>query len=182
MSALIYSIDEVRIDILKSNPPQLLVSVKGYVTREGWTNPVLMPLFNKFHEPGDGVYEFNFIATPPVGCSPQVITPITAGFLFPTIPADLKKVVVYSTTNFEEADFPFKAEKLIEPHIATRKATGHSNSFSFDEAFRDAIDNLPQITNPHPDQLIEIKVTEIGALIGGFPGFHQLYVNIEATQ
>lgn len=57
-------------------------------------------------------------------------------------------------------------------------ATGFSMALSLDEAFTDALQNLP----PHParpDQMAQVKVEEIGALFGGIAGFHQLYVKIK---
>lgn len=60
------------------------------------------------------------------------------------------------------------------------EATGYSTSYSFDEAFRDAVSNLPPDDNPFPDKLTTIHVVDIGAMIGGFPGFNQMYVTVEA--
>ena len=62
-----------------------------------------------------------------------------------------------------------------------RQATGHSANLSFDEAFRDALENLPDPGgDPVPDELLHVRVDEIGGLFGGFPGFHYLYVKVIA--
>jgi len=60
------------------------------------------------------------------------------------------------------------------------EATGYSESYSFDEAFRNALDNLPPDENSFPDKLTTIHVVDVGAMIGGIAGFNQLYVKVEA--
>jgi hypothetical protein len=64
---------------------------------------------------------------------------------------------------------------------AANEATGMSSRLSFDEAFADALANLPYSPPSHPDQLTSVKVTEVGGLFGGFAGFHHLYVKVEST-
>lgn len=59
------------------------------------------------------------------------------------------------------------------------QATGYSAAYSFDEAFRDAISNLPPDENPFPDKLTTIHVVDVGAMFGGFVGLSQMYVTVE---
>jgi hypothetical protein len=61
---------------------------------------------------------------------------------------------------------------------APREATGMSRNLSFDEAFADALAQLPPPATSHPDQLTSVVVTETGGLFGGIAGFHHLYVRI----
>jgi hypothetical protein len=61
------------------------------------------------------------------------------------------------------------------------EATGYSSSFSFDEAFQDAIENLPLDPDPGPDKLYEYRVECIGAQVGGFPGFNRMYVTVSVV-
>ena len=63
---------------------------------------------------------------------------------------------------------------------APREATGMSRNLSFDEAFADALAQLPPPATSHPDQLTSVVVTETGGLFGGIAGFHHLYVRIQA--
>lgn len=63
-----------------------------------------------------------------------------------------------------------------EPPIA--EVTGYSDNLSFDEAFRDAIKNLPTNTYSYPDQLKTYSVVRIGAEFGGIAGFHRLTVTV----
>ncbi len=58
-------------------------------------------------------------------------------------------------------------------------ATGRSNSLSFDEAFADAVNQLP--SSPVSDGLTQVTVTEIGGLFGGLAGFNELFVKIRAN-
>ncbi len=57
-------------------------------------------------------------------------------------------------------------------------ATGYSESFSFDEAFKNALDALPADTNVYPDKMEVVKVVEIGAAFGGIAGVAHMYVRV----
>jgi hypothetical protein len=84
--------------------------------------------------------------------------------------------------------YPFSVSKLIETGgaeqfeilsgVTLHTATGYSNSFSFTEAFQDAIGNLPPDQNPHPDKLVNVSVTRTGAEFGGIAGLHRMYVKV----
>ena len=62
-----------------------------------------------------------------------------------------------------------------------REATGMSRNLSFDEAFANALAQLPPPASQHPDQLTSVVVVETGGLFGGFAGFHHLYVRIRGS-
>ncbi len=96
MSTKILKVESVEIKILKSNPPQVLIESGGLVSTTGWTNPQLI-LSKK--APVDGIYEFDFCATPPTGMVAQIIVPIQASYHFEEIPEDFKGVRVNSATN-----------------------------------------------------------------------------------
>jgi hypothetical protein len=178
MAKLIYSVQEVHLSLLKSEPPKLHIAAKGTVTTTGWTHPRLRPRFNIHHPPADGIFEFDFAATPPTGIVLPTLMPIQAAFIMDPAPDKIVKVIVHSRTNSAEGKLPAPEPKPLVPPV--RKATGYSNNFSFDEAFRDAIDNLPPMDPPYPDYLEMIKVVETGAMIGGIAGLHRMYVKIEA--
>lgn len=84
--------------------------------------------------------------------------------------------------------FPFSLSKLLETGRATdleilssaklHTATGYSNSFSFTEAFQDAIDNLPPDQNEYPDKLVNVVVVRTGAEFGGIVGLNRMYVTV----
>lgn len=58
------------------------------------------------------------------------------------------------------------------------EATGYSDDFSFDEAFRDALDALPPPPVTYPDQLLRTQVVAVGSEIGGIVGLHRMYVRL----
>jgi hypothetical protein len=61
------------------------------------------------------------------------------------------------------------------------EATGFSKRLGFDEAFADAVAQLPPIEPGHADVLQTVRVCEIGGLFGGFAGFNELYVRVCRT-
>ena len=58
------------------------------------------------------------------------------------------------------------------------EAVGYSRDFDFGEAFRDAIDKLPQQSPQIPDWLSTYTVVSIQAEIGGIAGFNRLAVKV----
>ncbi len=59
----VYSIENIKLDILKSNPAKLSIIAKGLVTSTGWKNSELKPLEKTLS--ADGILDLEFIATPP---------------------------------------------------------------------------------------------------------------------
>lgn len=60
-------------------------------------------------------------------------------------------------------------------------AVGMSSSFSFDEAFADALTRLPRRDLPFPDAEAVIEIENIKARIGGVAGWHHLFVTVRRT-
>lgn len=175
----IFKVKSVALEILKSNPPQLAIVARGETRTNGWTNGQLIPRFNPHHPTLDGVYEFDFVAEAPGGISARVISPIEANYIIPQIPGNLKEVVAYSETNSVRKSLANPVTAAVMDQ-AKRSATGFSERMNFDEAFHQAINNLPQFSAPYPDYMETIKVVEIGALFGGIAGISKMYVSIEA--
>jgi len=65
--------------------------------------------------------------------------------------------------------------------IGITETVGYSNEMSFNEAFQDALKNLPPDSGGYPDQLKSYTVTSISAEFGGFAGFHRLRVAIRGA-
>ncbi|MEP4193077.1 MAG: hypothetical protein ABJN51_18445, partial [Sneathiella sp.] len=59
----IYTVDSIRLEILKSSPPQLSIQAQGHATSGGWSNPQLVPLEKTLS--ADGILDIEFVATPP---------------------------------------------------------------------------------------------------------------------
>lgn len=101
-SQLVYSVENVELAILKSDPPQLSIRAKGTTRTGGWTNPELAEIIYVM-PPADGIYEYEFKATPPGGSSTDALTPIEAETIRQSIPKELKGVRVKAETNKKEA-------------------------------------------------------------------------------
>jgi len=68
----------------------------------------------------------------------------------------------------------------LEEECGAATAMGYSESFSFDEAFRNATNALPEDTTPmYPDKMTGVRVVEIGATWGGIAGVAHMYVIVE---
>jgi hypothetical protein len=98
----IRSVVSVDLSLLKSHPPQLLISALGTVPTGGWKNGTLEPRFY-IVPPTDGIQDFDFAADPPVGPAIDVILPIAAQTMMESISSWLKGVRVHSATNNVEA-------------------------------------------------------------------------------
>ncbi len=75
----IYSISNVILSILPSDPPQLAINVTGMATTPGWWNPELIPLEQELSP--DGILDLAFVAEPPQGLVFQALTPISASIV-----------------------------------------------------------------------------------------------------
>jgi hypothetical protein len=91
-----------------------------------------------------------------------------------------------------DVPFPFRLSDLFKTgsgenirflsrsDVTLHTATGYSNSFSFTEAFHNAISNLPPDNNPFPDKMTTVKVTGIGATFGGIAGLSRMYITVSS--
>jgi hypothetical protein len=117
------------------------------------------------------------------GDCPQVITPYRKAAIF-FIGSYREKINVVSAEGtksiaVKKLAFPLEgADAEAAKKIPVRYATGYSAAFSFEEAFRNAIAQLPP---RFPDELQQFVVTETGALVGGIAGIHELYVTVSTA-
>jgi hypothetical protein len=103
MSKPIMSVASVDITLLKSNPPQLVVTSFGFVSTAGWKNGRLEPRFY-IDFPSDGIQDFDFVADPPEGMALMVISPVAAKPIEWVAPPEyVKGVRVHSQSNKIEA-------------------------------------------------------------------------------
>lgn len=179
----VYDVTELSFQILKSNPPKLAILAGGNTRTGGWSDAELRPLFVPGVTPKGGVYEFEFVATPPQGIAVQMITPIAAVYIFEEMPKTVT-VVVYAETNKMKMPVDPKAAKEVaglDAVKAIRKGKGYSEAFDFKEAFIKAVQNLPLDPAPYPDKLYNVRVTQVGGEFGGFVGFRRMYVEVESN-
>ncbi|MDT5333449.1 MAG: hypothetical protein QOF31_4746 [Mycobacterium sp.] len=132
--------------------------------------------------------QYNLLRRSRSGIWPDVITPYTVGEVF-VYPEDHHKVTVHHADGQDQVDIEESGRDLARftevvstiGLATTNEATGMSSRLRFDEAFANAIANLPPSEPSHPDQLTSITVLETGALFGGIAGFHHLYVRVQST-
>ena len=85
-------IDEVEAaSVSRTGPDTVTVCARGTVTTGGWTHPAIVPVRRIGHA---GVYDLDFTALKPQGLATQMISPVTARFVWRGAPADLKGVRV----------------------------------------------------------------------------------------
>lgn len=112
----IYDVQSVAIAILKSNPPQIIVSAVGRASSTGWSNPTLGAWYY-IDVPKDGIQDFDFTADEPTGISLPVLCPIAASTLISRDPANywgkgrpLVGVRIHARTNLIEERLEGKSE------------------------------------------------------------------------
>lgn len=94
----VLEVTRVAVSYLKSNPPQLKIDADGKTNTTGWSKPALIEhIYIK--PPADGIYDYDFVATPPAGISQPVITPISATTIRKTIPKEMKGVRIIASKN-----------------------------------------------------------------------------------
>lgn len=135
--------------------------------------------------------EFKLQRCPKPGIWPAVIVPYTYEETFRiTHSPDRVRIAgtikVHHQDGVDEVSLEGMPEELAPfqdtlPAAGEDQATGYSRNLSFDEAFRDALENLGPGDPAHPDALTRMKVDEVGALFGGLAGFHRLYVKVTRT-
>jgi len=102
---LIREVTDVTISVLEKLPPILVVNASGNVSTGGWSNPALVRMVY-VTEPVDGIQDYQFMATPPAGIAPDVISPVHATDSWDNPPKWVKGVRVKASTNsMEEAVF-----------------------------------------------------------------------------
>lgn len=97
---------DVRVMLLKSNPPHLFIDATGTVNSTGWTNPKLQIRLYAGGSSPDGFQDFDFVADSPSGITNFVITPIrTTLTIEGGLPSNCKGIRVHSATNNIEKTF-----------------------------------------------------------------------------
>lgn len=176
MKELIYGITTLKWDILKSNPPKLLISASGLTRTSGWTSPILIPLFQPGVTPKGGDYRFEFMATPPTGLVPEVLTPISATYLFTSIPRGIQKVTIIASSN--EMEEPIGVTpKSFEPEELQDllECTGVSGTGSFEEALHNAKQGLLKLRG---GLYVRGEVVAVQFVMGGTVGENTVSVTV----
>lgn len=109
MKTKILEVVTIDLQISKINPPVLVITASGHVSSPGWSGGELVP-YVYIMPPADGIYEFDFVATPPSELSPQIIMPITTKYVWPNFPTDLKGIRIHASHNNLEEKISDKNE------------------------------------------------------------------------
>jgi hypothetical protein len=98
----IAQIDSASVSYIKTNPPQLKIEAHGQAATPNWSHPTLVPRVY-IQPPPDGIWDYDFVATPPPGITTQVLTPISAELVLTEIPKGMKGVRIHSKSNSKVA-------------------------------------------------------------------------------
>lgn len=96
-----YLVEDVRITILKSNPPILHIMSWGYVPSSGWKDPKLIP-YVYIQPPPDGMWEFDFVAEAPTGIVLTALFPVAAEYEWKGDLSRVKGFRVHASSNAKE--------------------------------------------------------------------------------
>ncbi len=130
--------------------------------------------------------EFRLLACPQPGVWPTVMVPYRHREFF-VLSRDPDRVRIAGTIRVHHQDgvddvqlegFPEELAARGRPGAGERTATGYSSNLSFDEAFAEAVKILTSEGDPRPDELLHVRVDEVGGFFGGFAGFRELYVRL----
>jgi hypothetical protein len=137
--------------------------------------------------------QFDLLRCPLPGLFPQVITPYRYAETV-RFPADQASVTLHHADGADEVTIEDYGSELQPYADALRgspdrpcppgadEATGFSSNLSFDEAFAQALANLPPLDlGGTADVLVRVQVVEIGGLFGGIAGFNDLFVRVCRT-
>jgi hypothetical protein len=96
---LVLSVESVDLYVIKTAPPKLAITAHGYVSTSGWRDSTLEIVDPATELSPDGVLDLNFMAEPPGGISLQVLTPVTASFVWEQDADKVVAVRVVARTN-----------------------------------------------------------------------------------
>jgi hypothetical protein len=155
-----------------SFPGHIVIAAEGEVPESCYRIDV-----EQLVDPGDRKTEYRLLQSRPPGICLPVVTPYSYSEAFGIRAAEPPtEVSVQHADGTDEV----RVEPLGDETGATEgEFIGFSRRLSFDEAFADAVSKAPKAT--HPDEQVDLVVTETGANFGGIAGFHHLYVKLRRS-
>jgi hypothetical protein len=94
----VYEVTDGKVEILESKPPQVSITAKGVVRTLGWTNGRLDP-YVYVQPPPDGIWDFDFVATPPSDPAGDALAPIKSEPYTMPRPENFRGVRIHAETN-----------------------------------------------------------------------------------
>jgi hypothetical protein len=125
MHTKVYSVEVIEFALLKSNPPQLLVSAFGTVNSGGWSDGRLVPWIY-VQPPPDGIWDFDFIGDAPQGNTIMPMLPFFGSTIMESIPPGFKGVRVHASANnlVKQAADGGAGERVVEMSLTGLKGGG----------------------------------------------------------
>lgn len=150
----VQEITEIQLALLKSSPVRLQITVFALLPSPGWSNPQLVP-YTYVQAPPDGIYDFDFVATPPQAIVKQLITPIRMQTEVPA--AGIKGVRIHAALNAKAARVPVEeVSTLSQPNLFTLRGDETQVTYA-----TTSITGLPQLTFNHQDETFRFQGEEI---------------------
>ncbi|KLL09849.1 MULTISPECIES: hypothetical protein [Protofrankia] len=167
--------------------PFVLIVAEGELPNPGYEVDIAKSLLRIFPQ------QFNLLRRAKPGIFPQYVTPYRYAETV-RYPEDQDTITVHHADGTDRVDIEPTGKELASFVAAVRggadrpalpaeaeEAIGLSSKLSFDEAFANAVANLPPSDAILADALARVQVLEIGGLFGGFAGFHHLFVRVSRT-
>lgn len=156
---------------------EIVISATGELPDSGWDVKIEQSPLRIFPP------QYNLIRCRRAGIHLPVITPFKVSATFP-MAERVPEITVHHREGSDKVavrDCPEELAGYGGASVAGSgiSATGRSTALSFDEAFADAVSQLP--ASPVADGLTRVVVTEISGMFGGIAGFHELAVTVDAT-
>lgn len=119
----VFTVDNVSLAVVRTNPPKLLIVAFGSVRSSGWQEPRLVPRIY-VQPPPDGIWEFDLVADPPTGIVLPVILPVVASYTFDGDFSKWKGVRVFAESNSKEKLLGKPSEKETSGHLIIEPTGG----------------------------------------------------------
>ena len=95
----VYSVEHIELTLLSLNGRRIaLITAYGTTNTSGWSHARLQP-YIYVQPPTDGIWDFVLVAQPPEGIALDVISPISATYVWTSADPDFKGVRVHTATN-----------------------------------------------------------------------------------
>lgn len=173
MDAKVYSVREVSLAYTQSVPPSVVIGATGTAPTSGWSNGRLIPRVYAA-PPDDGIWDFDFIATSPLGIALKRPTVILSAPLVVQIPEWFQGARVFASTNSEsKSTAAANSESVPLVNFSARSLDGSG------ETVQGGVDNWPWIVvvsaNEEDDGLPTNETAlqrTVGSLLGMFVRVH----------
>ena len=168
-------VTDIKITVLKSNPPMLWIACFGFSSTPNW-DKIQLSKYEYIDPPQDGIMEFDLIGNPNGLQDIQMIYPvISEPYLIKDIPNWLRGIKIYSKTNFVVERLPyFVYGKEFDPSFYAENEEDDIDQLSNSEKYvfgsiQDDKDYLVEKCQEHT--LLRIPINVEAKVTGRFPNY-----------